>query len=85
MRELAEFLELDSERVDMYLDDLEMHRSESVDAYRKGGHTSSTASGDVSYHAKGKLTPTQEREFDEYYRSHFPELFERYLAHYAVD
>lgn len=83
--QLADFLDLDPTRVQRFLDDLETHRSESVDAYRQGGHASETEGRDTSHHAKARLTDAQMREFDDYYRTRHPELFARYLARYALD
>ncbi|MFO7678643.1 MAG: sulfotransferase domain-containing protein [Chloroflexota bacterium] len=84
IRKLAGFIGLDKDRTEDYIANIETRKAESVEAYKRRGHESQTAGKQTNYHTKDKLTDEQAREFDEYYRSHYPELFEKYLKRYEL-
>ncbi len=81
--QLAEFLNLDPARVEAFLGDIETHKANSVQAYKRGGHRSeSSSTNDLQHHAKSKLTPEQVQAFDTFYFSRYPEIANKYLARY---
>lgn len=81
--ELSEFLGLDQKKTQFFLEDIDVHFQNSVNAYTRGGKRSETSSTkDVSFHAKTKLTLDQVKEFDEFYFSRCPDLANKYLRRY---
>lgn len=86
IRQLAQFLELPPERTEAFIEDVDTRYARSVNAYTTGGHQSVTTSGPTNHrhHAEATLSDGQAEEFDDFYRTREPELFEIYLARYAV-
>ena len=78
--ELAAFLDLEQIETELFIKDLDVHFQKSVEAYTQGGHRSETSSTkDLKFHARTKLSPGQEKEFDDYCFSRYPDLVNRYL------
>ena len=83
VKKTASFLSLDPERTEKFINNVDEHVKRSVGLYKEGGHSSSTAeSKDSMHHAKKNLTTKQLRDFDEYYSSRYPKIFEKYLSVY---
>lgn len=84
IRELSKFIGMDAGRTEEFIATVDVRKEESLNAYQRRDHTSETGgSKDFGYHSKKNLTEDQIREFDDYYRSNHPELFEKYLTRYA--
>lgn len=82
---LAEFIELDRDKTQAFLNSMDNHIKMSVQAYTKKAHSSDTSkSKDLSYHAKTKLTPEQVQDFDNFYFTQYPELAQKYLRRYGT-
>ncbi|MEM7689202.1 MAG: hypothetical protein AAF291_09280 [Pseudomonadota bacterium] len=80
---LGHILRLKEARVAKFGAHLDAHFDGSVNAYKKGGHKSSTAKKrDLKAHADRLLTPEQRVEFDRYYQDNYPELTRKYLTRY---
>lgn len=80
---LAEFLELNPLKVQIFLKNIDQHFEGSIQAYTKGGHLSETSSTkDFKYHSRTALTPAQVEEFDQYYFTQYPGIAEKYLRRY---
>jgi len=82
---LCEFLNFPREQYLSFLDNLTEHSKKSVNAYTATTHESETKLNPTNFkfHSAKNLTPAQQLEFDQYYREHYPELFEKYLSKYA--
>lgn len=83
IQRLSQFLELDSEKTDQFLKNLDFHFSQSVQAYTRKKKVSYTASSkNLTFHADTKLRSDQVQEFDEFYFSRYPSLAQTYLHRY---
>lgn len=84
--EISEFLGLDTAKTEDFVADLETRCQESIRAYTSGGHTAFTAKNpkNFSYHANKHLTPALSAEFDAFFSSQYPHLFEKYLKRYTT-
>lgn len=84
VRAISEFLGLDKQKTEEFIDNVEEHQKASVNAYTKYGKTRSFTgkSKSLDHHSKSNLTPEQILEFDEYYFTNYPELANKYLTRY---
>jgi hypothetical protein len=82
---ITEFLGLDQKRAAELIKDYEKHKKSALQNYLEGGHQSVTARlSDVGFHAATHLNAGQRREFDRFYQTHYPDLFNKYLCRYQV-
>lgn len=80
---VSNFLSLESKKTEEFTNDINKHVNRSIGLYKEGGHSSSTPeSKDTMKHAKENLTRKQIRDFDKYYSSNYPKIFEKYLSRY---
>lgn len=80
---LGKFLGISDESLSKFIDEIDNHSGNSISAYTAGGHSSeTTTSNDTKAHAKKLLTEDQKVEFDNYYKTRFPALAQRYLKRY---
>jgi len=84
IRALAGFIGLDKGRTEDFIANIDARKAESVDAYERRGHKSQTAGKQADYHKKENLSDEQAREFDDYYRRCYPDLFSKYLKRYEL-
>jgi hypothetical protein len=81
--DLSVFIGLDKERSQLLLDDMDAQYQNSVAAYTRGGHRSETsATKDLNFHARTKLTKEEVREFDDFYFTNHHRLANKYLRRY---
>lgn len=79
---LIDFLDLPTEYLKELLDNIDLHRRSSVFFYdRKENSATKGDVGKLTYHSRD-LSPGEKRGFDEYYETHYPEIYEKYLRRY---
>jgi hypothetical protein len=82
---LAELIGVESRLAEKFIKNIDVHRKSSVVLY-DSSHTSSTSGERVksTYHADQNLTEKQKSEFDEFYKTNYPDLFDKYLVRYSM-
>jgi len=83
---LADFLNLsDSDRLNELIDNIDFHKTLSVEKYQVNKSHKSFTQGDVTkleFHSQSLLSKKDRIIFDDYYQNNYPELFELYLKRY---
>ena len=82
---IAQFLSFDTQKTQLFIEELDEHFQKSVSSYNLGGygHATVTASTkSLQHHSNSNLNPGQVVEFDEFYFENFPDLAEKYLSRY---
>lgn len=80
---MSRFLNCNNDKVEEFINNLEYHFKNSVSKYQASGHKSNTAKErKTNYHSSKNLTTHQSLEFDNYYSSKYPRIFNRYLKRY---
>lgn len=83
---IAEFLELPRKEAQEFVDNLEHHKSRSIQLYTADRSRTSETRGDaarLTHHADKNLSEDQKRVFDDHFRTLNPALFEKYCSRYA--
>ncbi len=86
LQEIGQFLGLSKSDVKQFIDKIEEHKIQSINAYTKFNRKSTTK-GDYSqlgFHST-MLTPTEIMEFDAFYKQRHPKLFNQYLSKYEFN
>lgn len=85
IRKLAAFLECDPVMAENFIGNMDTYFQNSIGEYTRRGHKSATqGKKDFRYHARKHLTLEQQKQFDVFYASRYPELYRCYLEQYRV-
>ena len=83
---VGSFLGVGKDRVEAFINDLDTQQQRSINSY-SSSHKSFT-SGDVNkqdFHSRKHLSQEQQMDFDNYFQSNYPVLFEKYLTRYKIE
>lgn len=83
VNKVGEIINLDGQKKENFLEEIDRHVHRSVEFYKGGGHsTSNPKKKDPMYHAKRNLTENQINKFDDFFSEKFPRLYKAYLSKY---
>lgn len=86
IKALAAFMNVDTERVNQYLKNMDEHHENSLNRYEKMGHQSQTRGKAVNVDLYQRKFSTEAlMEFDNYFRGQLGDkIFQKYLSRYAT-
>lgn len=84
VQKVAEFFQFDKAKTEAFIASMPEQKKASVECYHASNVSITKGnSSKTTHHADKHLSEEQKRQFDEYFKTQDPEIFEKYLKHYA--